>query len=140
MVGRSPAGADDMKTCIAAALVLAALTVAGCLGVEDGEYVYRAAGVDSVRVVSAVAPTVEFLVYGAFPTPCWDFTGTHVTETAPAVYSVSLLGRARRDRVCIALYAPFEREVEVDVPAPGDYRFEFVQPSAEPVRVDVHVE
>jgi hypothetical protein len=121
-------------------VVVPGIALTACLQDDETRYTYGRAAVDSVRVLSTSAPVVEFMVFGGFPTPCWEFSEAHVTFTSRATCSVSLDGRVQRDRACIALWAPFERRVPVEVPTPGEYRFDFLGDPSAPVSVTVRVE
>jgi hypothetical protein len=121
-------------------LLLLAASGSSCVSDVDDNYQYGIAPVDSVRVLSATSPQVEFLVYGTFPVPCWEHTGPVVVEEGTHRYAVSLGARIRTDLACIQVIGPYEKGVTVDVPGPGDYEFLFPRGAVDTLIVMAHVE
>ena len=122
-------------------LLLVALALpSGCLlGDDDPEYEYSLAAIDSVQALPTIAPTVGFRVVAGFPTSCWELVDVQVTQLSTSLYTVALNGRIRNDIGCGDMWWRFERDVTVDVAAPGDYTFRFLRRGGEPLEVIAQV-
>jgi hypothetical protein len=110
------------------AILATALLVVGC----SNDYHYGVAYVDSLAVRSVSPRGVSFLVFGAFPTPCWEYTG-FTTEGVPwsppgpekTTVRVALHGRIEAGIACTDVIAPFAHGVDIALPGPGVYEFQF---------------
>jgi hypothetical protein len=110
------------------AVVVAAFLVVGC----SNDYHYGVAYVDSLAVRSVSSRGVSFLVFGALPNPCWEYTGFR-TEGVPwsppgsekVTVRVALHGRIEAGTTCTAVIAPFAHGVDIALPGPGVYEFQF---------------
>jgi hypothetical protein len=93
---------------------------------SDSEDVFSWASADSVEVLSAIMPTVQFRVFGAKPTPCHEVIAPVVTEdrTGRRV-NVRMRSRMGNDVICVQVVDSHVTIIPVTVSAPGAWEFAF---------------
>jgi hypothetical protein len=109
-------------------LILAVVVgLAGCLNDNTGpEYLVSWASADSVEVLSVRALAVEFDVFGAKPTPCYEIIEPLISEDANEKrVTVEMRSRIRREVICIQMLGSHQTRVLVPVSESGAWEFAF---------------
>ena len=104
---------------------------AGCVSADrnltgnDGvEYVEHASPVEYIAITSKGGSQVTFMTHASWGNSCGSFSRA-VISNSDSGYSIQIVGRQRKDAVCLAVMSVFTAPVTVFLPSPGAYRFKF---------------
>jgi hypothetical protein len=116
-----------MKAAYLGVALAVTVGLTGCLEEQsDSGYVLSWASADSVEVLSAAMPAVQFRVLGAKPTPCHEVIAPVITEDQSGRrVNVRMRSRTGTDVVCIQVLGSHETTILVPVSAPGVWEFTF---------------